>query len=247
MTVKDLAALRYLWQEAFDEPEDFTDLFFSVGFSPDRYHCVWDNGVPVSALYWFDCYLGEQKLAYIYGVATRKTHQGKGFAGKLLQEAHNILRAQGYAGTILVPASQSLFDFYQKFGYHTATFTTKRTCDAADIPVAIRKISPEEYVRLRPAFLPEGSVMPGGDVVAFLQGYCDFYAGADFLLVCSHSPEGLRGQELLGNAQAAPGILRALNCAEGSFRTPGEGREFAMWLPLQASCPKPAWFALALD
>ena len=247
MTAKELAALRHLWQEAFDEPDDFTDLFFSVGFSPDRCHCVWDNGVPVSALYWFDCYLGGQKLAYIYGVATLKTHQGKGFAGKLLQETHNILQAQGYAGTILVPANQSLFDFYQKFGYHTATFATKLTCDAADTPVAIRKISPEEYVRLRPAFLPEGSVMQGSDAFAFLQGYCAFYAGADFLLVCSFSPEGLRGQELLGNAQAAPGILRALNCAEGSFRTPGEGREFAMWLPLQASCPKPAWFALALD
>ena len=33
MTAKDLSALRHLWQEAFDEPEDFTDLFFSVGFS----------------------------------------------------------------------------------------------------------------------------------------------------------------------------------------------------------------------
>lgn len=247
MTAKDLSALRHLWQEAFDEPEDFTDLFFSVGFSPDRYHCIWDNGVPVSALYWFDCQLGSQKLAYIYGVATLKTHQGKGLAGKLLQETHNILQAQGYAGTILVPADQSLFDFYRKFGYHTATFSTNLTCNAAHTPVAIRKISPEEYVQLRPAFLPEGSVLQGSDALAFLQGYCDFYAGEDFLLVCSHSPEGFRGQELLGNAQAAPGILRALNCPDGRFRTPGTDRPFAMWLPLQANCPKPAWFALALD
>ena len=241
------ADLRKLWQEAFDEPEDFTDLFFTKGFSPDRYHCIRENGVPVSALYWFDCYLGEQKLAYIYGVATLKTHQGKGLAGKLLRETHNILQAQGYAGTILVPASQSLFGFYEKCGYRTATFTTKLTCNAADTPVAIRKISAEEYVRLRPAFLPEGSILQGSEALAFLQGYCDFYAGEDFLLVCSRSPEGFRGQELLGNAQAAPGILRAFNCAEGCFRTPGTDRPFAMWLPLQANCPKPAWFALALD
>lgn len=247
MTAKDLSDLRALWQEAFDDPEDFTDLFFSVGFSPDRCLCIRDNGMPVSALYWFDCYLGEQKLAYIYGVATLKTHRGKGLAGKLMAQTHEILQKQGYAGVILVPAGQPLFDFYKGFGYKTATFSTEIICDAGDAPAALRKISPEEYVRLSPKFLPEGSVTHGRDALALLAGYCDFYAGEDFLLICSISPEGFRGQELLGNTQAAPGILRALNCATGCFRTPGKDRPFAMWLPLQEDCLKPSWFALALD
>lgn len=247
MTANDLSALRSLWQEAFDEPEDFTDLFFSVGFSPDRCHCIRENGVPVSALYWFDCSLEGRKLAYIYGVATLKSHQGKGLAGRLLKQTHEILRLQGYAGAILVPAGGSLFDFYKRFGYETATFSTKRICNAGDSPVALRKISPEEYVRLSPKFLPEGSVTQGSEALAFLAGYCDFYAGEDFLLVCSISPEGFRGQELLGNTQAAPGILRALGCPKGQFRCPGTGRDLAMWLPLQEDCPKPGWFGLALD
>lgn len=241
------ADLRKLWQEAFGDPDDFTDLFFTKGFSPDRCHCIWDNGAPVSALYWFDCALNGHKLAYIYGVATRKSYQGKGLAGKLMQQTHEILKNRGYAGAILVPAGASLFDYYRKFGYETATTVTRIACAPADTPVAMRKISPEEYVRLCPAFLPEGSVMQGRDALTFLAGYCDFYAGEDFLLICSLTPEGLRGQELLGNTQAAPGILRALNCPEGRFRTPGADRPFAMWLPLQANCPKPAWFALALD
>lgn len=247
MTAKDLSALRALWQEAFDEPEDFTDLFFSVGFSPDRCHCIRDNGVPVSVLYWFDCYLHGQKLAYIYGVATAKAHRSKGLAGKLMVQAHEVLQKQGYAGVILVPADQSLFDFYEGFGYETATFTTKLICDAGDTPVTLRKISPEEYTRLSQKFLPEGSVTHGRDALALLAGYCDFYAGEDFLLICSISPEGFQGQELLGNTQAAPGILRALGCATGCFRTPGTDQKFAMWLPLRKDCPKPAWFALALD
>ena len=89
--------------------------------------------------------------------------------------------------------------------------------------------------------------MQGSEAFTFLDGYCQFYAGDDFLLICSLTPEGLRGQELLGNTHAAPGILRALNCPEGRFRTPGTDRPFAMWLPFQADCPKPEWFALALD
>ena len=242
-----IADLRKLWQEAFDEPDDFTNLFFTKGFSPDRYHRIEENGVPVSALYWFDCYLEGRKLAYIYGVATLKSHQGKGLAGRLLRETHEILKVQGYAGAILVPAGESLFDFYQKFGYETATTVNRLICEAGDTPSYIRKITPEEYTRLRKDFLPEGGVESGVEVLTFLDGYCDFYAGEDFLLVCSISPEGLQAQELLGNAQSAPGILRALNCATGRFRVPGDGREFAMWLPLQEDCPKPAWFGLALD
>ncbi|MBR5022702.1 MAG: GNAT family N-acetyltransferase [Oscillospiraceae bacterium] len=241
------ADLRTLWQEAFGDPDDFINLFFTVGYSPKRCHCIKENGVPVSALYWFDCELSGRKLAYIYGVATLKSHRGKGLAGQLLRETHEILRNQGYAGAILVPSGAALFDFYRQFGYQTATTVTKFSCDAGDSPVAIRKISPEEYSRLCSHFLPEGGVKQGNDALAFLAGYCDFYAGEDFLLVCKASPEGLWAQELLGNTQAAPGILRALGFSKGRFRVPGADRNFAMWLPLQEDCPQPGWFGRALD
>ena len=108
-----IAKLQKLWQEAFDEPEDFTDLFFSKIYSPERCHCILDQGVPVCALYWFDCYVSGRKLAYIYAVATLKSHRGQGLAQKLIREAHEILRQQGYAGVILVPAGEKLFGFYK--------------------------------------------------------------------------------------------------------------------------------------
>jgi len=244
MTVK---ALRHLWQEAFLEPDSFTDLFFSVAYSPRRCHHIDENGIPVSALYWFDCELSGHKLAYIYGVATLKSHRGKGLGGQLLQETHDILRARGYAGTILVPCSSSLFDFYARFGYRPATTVARFSCQAGDAPAAIREITPEEYVRLRSVYLPEGGVVQEGQAMAFLQGYCRFYAGEDFLLICEFTPEGLWAQELLGNAQAAPGILKALGIAQGRFRVPGTDGNFAMWLPLQPDCPQPGWFGLALD
>lgn len=244
MTVK---ALRHLWQEAFNEPEDFTDLFFSAGYSPRRCHYIAENGVPVSALYWFDCTLNGHKLAYIYGVATLKSHRGKGLAGQLLQETHEILRSQGYAGAVLVPHGESLFAFYRKSGYETVTTATEFSCEAGDTPVAIREVSPEEYARLRVDFLPAGGLELGKEHLAFLASYCKFYAGEDFLLTCERLPEGLWTQELLGNAQTAPGILRALDCHKGRFRIPGDGRAFAMWLPLQANCPIPAYLGLALD
>lgn len=242
-----IAKLRELWEEAFQEPADFTDLFFTAVFSPDRFHCIQENGVPVSALYWFDCHLDGQKLAYIYAVATLKSHHGKGFARRLMTEAHSILKSQGYAGVILVPAGKDLFGMYEKMGYRTATTVTRIPCEQGDSPVAIREITPEEYTRLRRTYLPEGGVEQDGQCMTFLQGYCRFYAGEDFLLIGEGKEDFFFSQELLGNTRAAPGILRALGFPRGRFRTPGKDSDFAMWLPLQADCPKPAWFGLALD
>lgn len=242
-----IADLRNLWQEAFHEPDDFTDLFFTKIYSPDRCHCILDNDVPVSALYWFDCDLAGHKLAYLYAVATLKSHRGKGLASQLLEEAHALLRRQGYAGVILVPAGEALFDFYRKHGYAPVTTSSKFSCDAGASPVELREISPEEYVRLLPGFLPEGGVTPGETMLRFLQGYCKFYTGTDFLLICEKTGDGIWGQELLGNTRAAPGILTALNAPKGRFRTPGTDRNFAMWLPLDGDCPKPGWFGPALD
>jgi len=241
------ADLRKLWQEAFGDPDAFTDLFFTKGYSPERCHCIIENGVPVSALYWFDCELKGHKIAYIYGVATLKSHRGKGLAGQLLEQAHSLLRQRGYAGAILVPRGASLFDFYRKFGYETAVTATEFSCQAGDFPVAIRQIGIEEYARLRCTFLPEGGVEQAGQVLAFLQSYCSFFAGEDFLLICEALPEGLWAQELLGNVQAAPAILKTLGFSKGRFRTPGDSRDFAMFLPLTADCPRPNWFGLALD
>lgn len=247
MTANDILALKQLWQEAFGDPADFTDLFFSAGFSPDRFHCIREKGLPVSALYWFDCTLQGHKIAYIYGVATLKSHRGKGLAGQLLNETHSLLRKRGYAGAVLVPHGASLFDFYRKFGYETAVTATEFSCEAGDSPAELRQITTEEYARLRSSFLPEGGIELSDDMLGFLQTYCQFYAGADFLLICEALPEGLWGQELLGNAQAARGILLALGLSNGRFRTPGTGRDFAMWLPLQEDSPKPSWFGPALD
>lgn len=247
MTAERILALRQLWREAFGDADEFLDAFFSTVFSPDRFHCVLEDDQPVSALYWLDCELKGHKLAYVYAVATLKSHRGQGLAQQLMAETHEILCTRGYSGVVLVPEKAHLFDFYRKLGYQAACTVTEFSCPWADTPVPLRQISAEEYAHLRESRLPDGGVIQTGEVLAFLQSYARFYAGEDFLLVAELEGNKLFSQELLGDPQAAPGILRSLNCPTGCFRTPGNGRELAMFLPLTESCPAPAYLGLALD
>lgn len=241
------ADLRLLWQEAFGDSEETLDNFSVTGFSPDRCHCIWKDGVPVSALYWFDCQLQGYKLAYLYAVATLKSHRSKGLARQLLDETHKILKKRGYAGAILVPGEPDLFAFYEKMGYCAATTVTEFTCRPAGTPVSLQEIDAAAYARLRKELLPPGGVIQEGGALNFLQTQAKLYAGKDFLLSATADADVLRAQEFLGNIALAPHILTALGRSEGHFRAPGAGRNFAMYLPLTANCPRPAYFGLALD
>jgi len=236
------AELRHLWQEAFGDSEEMLDGFAATGFSPNRFHCICEKEIPVSALYWFDCQLDGYKLAYIYAVATLKSHQGQGLAKQLMTETHEILKEKGYDGAILVPAS-GLFPFYEKLGYQAVTSVSDYFYMAADKPVTLQEIDTAEYARLRKALLPAGGVVQEGAALAYLHTYTKFYAGEDFLL--SVSPD--RIQEFLGDISLAPGILAGLGMAAGRFRVPGGGRDFAMYLPFREDCPQPRYFGLALD
>lgn len=241
------ADLRELWQEAFGDPAEIPDVFFSTGFSRERYHCILDNGIPVSALYWFDCELDGRKLAYIYAVATKKSHRGKGLGRQLMNETHEILKDRGYAGTILVPGEEGLFAYYEKLGYRVATEIHEFSCPWADTPITLGQVDALQYARLRKDMLPEGGVTQEGAALDFLQTQVELYAGDGFLLAASTNNGALHAQEFLGDPALAPHILQALRCPQGHFRAPGNGRAFSMLLPLQDDCPTPRYFGLALD
>ena len=112
----------------------------------------------------------------------------------------------------------------------------------------LRPVSVQEYAKLRRRYLPTGAVVQEGENLAFLQTQAAFYAGADFILAARQKSDTLFALELLGDPAAAPGILCALHCRVGSFRTPGEELPFAMFRSLgKTGCPRPSYFAFAFD
>ena len=117
--------LRKLWQNTFGDSDAFLDIFFETAFSPKRSFCATINDTVIGALYWFDCECAEQKIAYLYAVATAKEFRGQGICHKLMVHTHQHLKEQGYAGAILSPAEESLFVFYGKMGYETCAYASE--------------------------------------------------------------------------------------------------------------------------
>ena len=238
--------LKQLWQLAFGDGEEFIDLFFKTAYAPERCLYLTENAQITAALYWLDCEYKAQKQAYIYAVATHPDHRGRGLCRKLMDTAHETLREQGYHAALLRPADDGLRRMYRKMGYRVSTGVTEFEAAAGE-PVALWKVSPREYERLRRELLPEKGVLQEGVSIDYLASYAELYAGEDFLLAGSFYESSFLGMELLGNRDAAPGILAALGHESGHFRCPGMEIPFGMFFPLREDAQMPGYLGLVFD
>ena len=239
--------LKDLWQCSFGDPEDAIDAFFSTAYSPARCQVLMHGNQVTAALYWLDAQYQGQKLAYLYAVATHPDFRGRGQCRTLMTHTKKLLKARGYAGILLSPASEGLRKMYGGMGYRDCCYCAKLSVPAAKDPAALRMLAPDEYTRLRRQYLPEDGVVQEEENIRYLASFSKFYAGEDFLLAAAQEGTVLHGLELLGNTQAAGGIVKALGCTEGTFRTPGNQTMLAMFLPLKPSAQAPGYLGFPFD
>lgn len=239
--------LRALWQEAFGDTDAFLDCFYKNAYSPHRCLCALDGDQVAAVLYWIDCTLEEQKLAYIYAVVTAPACRGRGLCRQLMAHTHDLLAEQDYTGALLVPQKESLRQMYAGMGYRNVGGLAELTCTTGTAPVSLTAIGPSEFAALRRQLLPKDAVIQEEAGLAFLSDLMQFYKGDDFLLAAYAEDGSLQGMELLGDPGAAPGILKSLGFSRGIFRLPGNEKPFAMFHPLTKWAKIPEYFGFAFD
>ena len=237
--------LRQLWKEAFGDTDTFLDSFFSLAFAPERCRCITLGDTVPSALYWFDCTCRGEKWAYLYAVATAETERGKGLCRALMTQTHAHLKMQGYRGTVLVPATAGLRKMYAGMGYLPGTTVAEVTCTSGGQSVELELLDGEEYRRRRAEMVPADAVLHEDAFMALLQAQYGLFGGEGVLLAAWMEDGVLYAEEFLGDPAAAPGVVRALGAETGSFRVPGGEKEFAMYCPLTAPCPRPGYFGIS--
>ena len=242
-----LSQLVRLWKDAFGEYDGFWELFLQTGFLADHCRCIVENGQVTAGLYWFDCSCAQDKIAYVYAVVTDPEQRGRGLCRKLMADVHTLLKTRGYASVMLMPADAGLREMYRKLGYEDCTAVGECSCTAGDPAAEVRSIGAEEYAMLRRKLLPEGSVLQEGLQLSFLAVQAQLFAGRDFLLAAWLEGETLHGMELLGDPDAAPGILRALGCKCGKFQIPNGKNPFAMLHKLTENPVIPTYFGFSFD
>jgi len=241
-----IPALRQLWQKAFGDSDEFLDGFFSVGFAPERCRVLLTEGNIAAMLYWFDCRWSNQKVAYLYAVATDPACQGKGFCRRLMENTHAHLQAAGYDGAILVPGEKDLFSLYRKIGYAPCCDATLQTVLAGTGKVSCKQIPAGAYAAAQKKYLPGDSVLHSQSTLVFAATFNKFYQGKGFAFCGAAEDDTFFFQEFLGDPAALPEILATLGAKKGVVRLPG-GEPYAMYRSLNGDGPLPSRFGIPLN
>ncbi len=115
-------AIRALWNHCFPGDELYREYFFTWLYKPEQALVALSDGRLAAMLHQIPQAFvapdgGVMPARYLYAIGTHEEFRGRGLCGALLDQTFfdMHLRREGLA--TLVPASESLFRFYARFGF----------------------------------------------------------------------------------------------------------------------------------
>lgn len=151
---KYIIPLTKLWQEVFGDDEEYISLFFKRAFFDSECFAYAENEEIISALYLLKSnisYCGKiYRGRYLYAAATAEKYRGRGLMSCLISEAEAYVRSQELDFIALVPADESLYDYYKRFSYEPLMYkyciNLDDCCDVNGTKDLVAKTKDEFYL-----------------------------------------------------------------------------------------------------
>ncbi len=152
---KYISSLVSLWEKVFGDDEEYIKLFFRKAYFNSDIFAVTVGDDIVSALYLLKAEIksdGETyKGRYLYAAATLPECRGKGYMAQLIREALDFANGEKLDFIALVPATDSLYGYYERFGFTEAMYKYKLEIvgDTATMRAFREIIDPKEFYGIR--------------------------------------------------------------------------------------------------
>lgn len=141
----DLNDIIVLWNEAFGDSEDDIKFFLDSRYIPENAVVCETDGRIVSVLFLLDGMMHingkDYSSYYLYAACTSKDFRGKGIMSDMLGFAKSLSVSRNKQFIILKPGEESLYGYYEKFGYKSVF--TKKTIKINDNFNAVEEIKSE--------------------------------------------------------------------------------------------------------
>lgn len=106
-----------LWVKVFGDSEDVAARLLDDFAGEGNVYVAEESGKVVAQLLAVPCEAGSEKGAYLYGLATDPEYRSKGIMGQMMKYAEAQIAERGDTFFVLIPASRSLFDYYDAHGF----------------------------------------------------------------------------------------------------------------------------------
>ncbi len=122
-TQNDYEDIAKVWRISFSDTDAYIKQFWDAMFKPENTLVYRVEGVAVAMYFFLESQVvinGKGYSAYyLYAAATLPKYRGKGYMSKLIEKGIDIAKQRNVDFIVLVPAEESLFDYYGKFGFET--------------------------------------------------------------------------------------------------------------------------------
>ena len=128
-SVNDKKELSSLWQITFLEDSQVIERFFENVFKDVITPVIKIDGEIASSLFLLPCSIGNYKGKCVYCAMTKYSHRGKGYMKDLLDFSYDYCKENSFDFLFLVPAEESLFDYYARCGFEKFGIAREHTFD----------------------------------------------------------------------------------------------------------------------
>lgn len=137
---KYISQLSGLWKDVFSDDDEFISIFFDKQYGRCETFCSEQNGKLVSAFYLLPCDIvfdGQSFSGrYLYAAATYPEYRGRALMSCLIKEAQDYCRKNEVDFIALLPAEDSLYGYYERFGFKEAMYRYEAMIKADDMNTA---------------------------------------------------------------------------------------------------------------
>ena len=133
-TSGNIHSLIKLWSLCFGDDPKYLNRFFNHTFESAKIYIATDREEIISSLsvfYVSYCSISGDTIpgGYLYGVCTHPEHRGKHLSSLLLSYAKRELASEELEFLITRPAEESLFELYEKVGFDSSLYLSKKCVD----------------------------------------------------------------------------------------------------------------------
>lgn len=151
-TREDLEDLKEIWRLCFGDEESFIALYFQSRDWISETAILEADGRIVSMLTMIPVRMVDEtgvscSASMLYAIATHPNYRKRGYADRLIEFSNQYLVSKQTNISLLVPASEELFRFYEKLGYQNGFFIREAILTRDD-------------VTRTPASTAKGSILP---------------------------------------------------------------------------------------
>lgn len=174
--------LKKLWLDCFEEKSEAVDLFFNRCLDFTSIYTASIGNKPVAMLYLIHSTLNGKKSHYLCSAATSRDYRNLGIMGRLIEYAMSDSRKNGDAYSLLFPANEKLYGYYERFGYkplctaRKAVFTREELIEFADDNESNLTIGNSyDYEKLQKLCIKDNFLLQNNKFISFASAYYSLY------------------------------------------------------------------------